>query len=137
MTALIDTSVLLAYAFSRDSNHEAAREALASIALDRQIVPVPVLSELFYMTMVRVSYSRAVQLFATVRAAFEIIELIDADLARMQAIMEQYLDTKFDFTDTALMALSERMGITQVYTFDRRDFSIFRPRHCDYLELLP
>jgi hypothetical protein len=35
------------------------------------------------------------------------------------------------------MALSERLQITQVCTFDRRDFSIFRPTHYDYLELLP
>jgi hypothetical protein len=35
------------------------------------------------------------------------------------------------------MALSERLNITQVCTVDRRDFSMFRPLHCDYLELLP
>jgi hypothetical protein len=27
--------------------------------------------------------------------------------------------------------------ITQVYTFDQRDFRIFRPAHCPHLELLP
>jgi hypothetical protein len=35
------------------------------------------------------------------------------------------------------MALSERLNITQIYTFDRRDFTVFRPKHCDYLELMP
>ncbi len=89
------------------------------------------------MTMVRVNYRRAVQMFATTRTAFKIIELIEQDMTRMQAIMEQYGDAQFDFTDTALMALSERLNITKAYTFDRRDFSIFRPSHCDYLELLP
>ncbi len=43
----------------------------------------------------------------------------------------------FDYTDAAIMALSERLQITKVCTFDRRDFGIFRPKHCDYLELLP
>ncbi len=87
--------------------------------------------------MVRVNYKRAVQMFATTRTAFEVIELTEQDMTRMQAIMGQYEDAQFDFTDTALMALSERLNITKVYTFDRRDFSIFRPRHCNYLELLP
>ena len=35
------------------------------------------------------------------------------------------------------MAQAERLNITHVATFDHRDFEIFRPTHCDYLELLP
>ena len=35
------------------------------------------------------------------------------------------------------MTIAERLGVTRIATFDRRDFSIFRPRHCDYLDLLP
>ena len=56
---------------------------------------------------------------------------------RMRLIMGQYEDIKFDFTDTAIMAQAERLNITRVATFDHRDFSIFRPTHCEYLELLP
>jgi predicted nucleic acid-binding protein len=89
------------------------------------------------MTMVRINYARAVQIFAYARAAFEIQALSEPVMLRMQHIMEQYEDAAFDFTDAAIMALSENLGITQICTFDRRDFSIFRPRHCDYLELLP
>lgn len=29
------------------------------------------------------------------------------------------------------------LAITRICAFDRRDFSIFRPRHCDYYDLLP
>jgi predicted nucleic acid-binding protein len=43
----------------------------------------------------------------------------------------------FDLADCCIMALSERLNITYISTLDRRDFSIFRPRHCDYLTLLP
>ncbi len=35
------------------------------------------------------------------------------------------------------MASAERLSVTRIATFVRRDFSIFRPRHCDYLDLLP
>jgi uncharacterized protein len=35
------------------------------------------------------------------------------------------------------MALAEYLAITQICTFDRRDFSIFRPAHCEYFERLP
>ena len=102
-----------------------------------RIVASPVFSELFYMATVRLDYPRAIQIFANTRAAFQMQDLTDPDLERMQRIMEQYHDAAFDFADTAIMALAERLNIAQVYTFDRRDFTIFRPRHCDYLELFP
>jgi uncharacterized protein len=51
--------------------------------------------------------------------------------------MNLYLDSKLDFVDCCLMALSERLNITQICTFDTRDFMIFRPRHVNHLEILP
>ncbi len=137
MAVLVDTSLLLALAFARDANHTAASRALPALRQENCVVAAPVLTELFYMTMVRISYPRAIQVFARTRAAFEIQALTEPDMFRMQQIMEQYQDAAFDFTDAAIMALSERLHITRVYTFDHRDFSIFRPQHCDYLELLP
>ena len=40
--------------------------------------------------------------------------------------MEKYADARFDFVDCCIMALAERLAITQICTFDRRDFSIFK-----------
>jgi predicted nucleic acid-binding protein len=137
MSVLIDTSTLLAYAFVRDANHEQASEALKTLSRRVCLVPAPVITELFYMTMVRVNYMRAIEIFAATRAAFDIVDLTEHDMARMQDIMLQYKDARFDYTDTALMALSERLNITQICTFDHRDFSIYRPQHCEYLQLLP
>jgi len=48
-----------------------------------------------------------------------------------------YADAGFDFVDCCIMALAERLQITPIYTFDHRDFAIFRRQHCPYLELLP
>ena len=59
------------------------------------------------------------------------------DLVRVHEILEQYADSQLDFTDAAIVAIAERLIITRVYTLDRRDFSIIRPSHCYYFELLP
>ena len=94
--------------------------------------------EVFFMVSARLSYDRAVELFALMQTpAFQIINLSTADRKRMQEIMRQYQDAELDIADVAQLTLAERLEITQIYTFDRRDFSIFRPSHCDYLELLP
>lgn len=137
MTVLLDTSFLLAAAFERDHNHSLAASALRNLTSGR-LVSSPVVIELFFMISARISYERAVELFALMQtAAFQIVDLSKADRQRMHEIMQQYQDAELDIADVAQLVLAERLGITRIYTFDRRDFSIFRPTHCEYLELLP
>lgn len=69
--------------------------------------------------------------------AVQVESLTTEDLVRVHEILEQYADSQLDFTDAAIIAIAERLTITRVYTLDRRDFSIIRPRHWDYFELLP
>ncbi len=137
MAILIDTNFLVAVASKSDINHEAARAALRGL-VGHRVIPNAVLPEMFYMLKEREHYLIAVQMFNRLHSgAFQIENLSIEDLRRMEEIMLQYADRQFDYVDTAIMALSERLNILQVYTFDRRDFSVFRPRHADYLELLP
>jgi len=138
MPALIDTNFLLAVIFPNDANHGKARKVIQSLDSSQSIVPAPVLSELFYMTTVRLNFNEAVNYLEQVqKAGFNFQSLVGEDRARMIEIMRQYASSAFDYTDAAIMTLAERLNITQVYTFDRRDFNVFRPKHCPYLELLP
>jgi uncharacterized protein len=63
--------------------------------------------------------------------------VITEDLIRVHQLLAQYADNQLDFTDAAIVATAERLNITRVYTLDLRDFSIIRPSHFDYFELLP
>jgi predicted nucleic acid-binding protein len=36
-----------------------------------------------------------------------------------------------------LVAIAERLNITQVLTLDQRHFRLFRPQHCDAFDILP
>jgi uncharacterized protein len=135
--ALLDTGFLLAVAAPGDLNHSLARAAMREL-IGIRVVPAPVLPELFFMVSSRVNYPAAIRLFEAIQGtAFNIEGLTPADMIRMGEIMGQYRDSEFDFVDTALMALAERMNITRVYTVDKRDFATFRPRHCSHLTLLP
>ena len=89
------------------------------------------------MTAVRVNYGAAINYLERIPTArFNIQPLVDEDLRRMVEIMRQYASSAFNYTDVAIMAMSKQLNIRLFYTFDYRDFRIFRPRHCDYLELL-
>jgi uncharacterized protein len=128
---------LLAAAFERDQNHVVAAPALRNLTTGR-LVAAPVVIELFFMVSARISYGRAVALFVLMQtSAFQIVDLSQRDRQRMIEIMQQYQNAALDIADVAQFALAERLGITQIYTFDRHDFSLFRPTHCDFFELLP
>ena len=137
MEILIDTSFLVATLVPKDQNHLAARKAQQNLK-GTLIIPAPVLYELFYMIGSRINYREAIRVFRIIQSAsFRIETLTELDMMRMAEIMEQYQDAEFDFADTSLMAISERLNITTIYTFDRRDFGMFRPKHTDFLNLLP
>ncbi|MEP6989215.1 MAG: PIN domain-containing protein, partial [Chloroflexota bacterium] len=135
MASLIDTNFLLAAIFPNDPNHQKAAKAIQSLNVTDCIVPLPVLQELFYMTTVRINYGTAIDYCERIHeAGFEIQPTVGDDFNHIFEIMRQYSSASFDFTDVAIMALAERLKITQIYTFDRRDFLIYRPTHCEYLE---
>jgi predicted nucleic acid-binding protein len=137
MPVLVDTNILVAANFSRDQNHTIAAKVLRDIRDEIRIVAAPTLVDLFYLITDRISYARAIQVIQATRLAFKIEPITLEDMIAMEALMIRYQDAHFDYTDTAVMTLSERLNITKVYTFDRRDFVIFRPKHCPALELLP
>ena len=82
-------------------------------------------------------YGRKAFLEAFNRADPPTESVLREDRIRAVAIMGAYDDARFDYVDCLIMAMCERLDITRIATFDRRDFSIFRPTHCDYLELVP
>lgn len=59
------------------------------------------------------------------------------DLVRVHAILTQYADSQLDFTDAAIVAMAERLAVERICTLDHRDFSMIRPKHCKFFELLP
>jgi predicted nucleic acid-binding protein len=71
MAILVDTSALLADAFRKDSNHRQASDFFRQQSNEPQLVPVPLLTELFYMTTVCINDARAVQVFATTQLLFK------------------------------------------------------------------
>lgn len=68
---------------------------------------------------------------------FECVDMSPADFRRMAELVEQYEDLPLGTTDAAVIALAERLQISEIATLDRRHFSVVRPRHVSALTLLP
>lgn len=68
---------------------------------------------------------------------FRIEPVTEADLARIVELTEAYADLPLGGTDASVIAVAERLGFETVATLDRRHFSVVRPRHAEFLTLLP
>jgi uncharacterized protein len=134
---LVDSSFLIAL-YDRDSDEYEQMKEIATLYRGRFLIPQVVLTEVVYLLKREVSYQGAIDFLLDFSSSQpDLQDIITVDLMRVSEIMMRYADAKFDFVDCCIMALSERLNITQVCTLDQRDFSIFRPKHCDYLEVLP
>lgn len=134
---LIDSSFLYALYNQGEEKHEVVR-AVAELYSGKFLIPYVILTEVAFLFRRQggtPAVSRLLQELAKDDFAYEVI--LRTDLLRAQDIIDTYLSARFDFVDCCIMALAERLNITQVGTLDQRDFTLFRPTHCEYLEILP
>jgi len=58
-----------------------------------------------------------------------VVQFLPADLTdvpRMRELMSKYADRPMDLADAALVRVAEREVIRQIFTVDRKDFSVYR-----------
>jgi len=137
MTAILDTSFLFALTDQGDRNHQRVL-AVAQSVNEPLVLPVVVLPEACYLIASRLGHQAMRRFVSSVTPEMiQVKSVTTEDLVRVHQLLEQYADNQLDFTDSAIVAIAERLNITRIYTLDRRDFSIIRPSHCDYFELFP
>ena len=64
-------------------------------------------------------------------------ELEDGDIRRMAGLVESDLGLPPGIADVAVVAIAERLGLTETATLDHRHFSVVRPHHVAAFSLLP
>jgi hypothetical protein len=137
MAIIADTGALLAMADEDDDFHLAIVRYAASVK-GPIIVPAQVVSELCYMLLENLGTESELNFLRTLVKREMLLEPFTLDdLSRAIEILEQYRDAEFGMVDATVMAMAERMKIKTILTIDRRDFSFFRPRHCDAFTLVP
>lgn len=135
--SIADTGFVVALLNRTDAKHQAVADEYA-----RQpypiLLPQTVLAEVAYLVG-QVTGIAAVATFLRElpTSQFQLVALTDQDVQRIAEILQQYVDSRIDFVDASVMAIAERYEMTTVLTLDHRDFRLFRPRHCPYLDLLP
>ncbi len=137
MAVIVDTGPLYALADKDDEHHDIVKRYVSEIH-EALIVPSPVVPEVCYLLLEYLGAEAEVQfLRSLVNQELLLEHLTTKDIGRAIEILEQYRDARFGMVDAAIMAMAERLKIEVVLTLDHRDFSVYRPKHCDAFRLVP
>jgi len=134
---IADTGFVVALLNVKDSMHKSAVDLYGQTQFPI-LLPQTVLVEVAYL----VNRSNTIDVVANFLtqlpdSRFQLIALTSKDIQRTSEILSTYADSRIDFVDATVMAVAERVNISTILTLDRRDFQIFRPRHCEFFTLLP
>ena len=134
---IVDASVLIASANSRDPDSRRSRDLLRANATESLFVPALALAEAAYLIQARLGARAEIALARSLTLAPWVIEAPNHDdLTRAIVLMVQYVDLPLGLSDALAVALAERLGETRVASLDHH-FRVVRPSHVQAFEVLP
>lgn len=132
---IIDTGPLVALFDSSEPTHKACRENLQMIN-DDLVTSWPVLTEAFYM-LDDWRTGQATLWNFILAGAVQIFDIHTSHYKRLEELMRKYSDNPMDLADASVVLIAEVLKVRSIFTLDRKDFSIYRPKHCRHFELIP
>jgi uncharacterized protein len=133
---LIDTGPFVAYLDRRDPAHQTVAPSLQSFK-GHLVTTGAVISEVMYfvsevpdgpMAFAQLLLSSRVQIADVTRPA---------QVLAAAELMNEYSHTPMDFADATLVLLADEIGITDIFTLDRRGFSTYRSLKRKEFRLFP
>jgi len=119
---IVDAGPLIALFDRNDRHHDRAVRFIRECR-SRPITNLPVLTEATFLLRFSVEAQRDLLLWA--HRALDIDGATSTDLPRIADLLDKYRDMPADFADASLVALAERLDLSQVASVDR-DFAIYR-----------
>jgi predicted nucleic acid-binding protein len=132
---LVDAGPLVALLDRADPAHDACVATLKT--LREPLVTVwPAFTEAMYL--LRPSWTGQKALWSRLETeALALMPLDETDAPRMRQLMEKYRDLPMDLADAALVRVAERESHAQIFTLDRKHFSVYRPGRRRRFSIVP
>jgi hypothetical protein len=120
---LVDSSAWIALADRGDKYHRQARDAYPLILSEYHMLLTTnlIIAEAHVTILHAASYRCAIRFLDTIRESTRIYKVYsDEELEReAEAILRQYSDQDFSFTDAVSFALMRKRGVKEAFAFDR------------------
>ncbi|MFT4008594.1 MAG: PIN domain-containing protein [Nocardioidaceae bacterium] len=137
---LVDSGPLIAAAIADDPDYRRCVDMFAALHLqgERLLVPQTVVAEVAYTVQKEGGTQQELLFLQSIADGdLTLVDLVKDDVTRIIELVDEYDNFPLGTTDASVIALAERLGITEVATLDHRHFPNVRVRHADYLTLLP
>jgi predicted nucleic acid-binding protein len=132
---LVDAGPLVALIHAGDRNHERCKRVAAKLR-GPLLTVWPAFTEAMYL--LGFSWRAQDALWEMLhRDALVFAPLGDEDHSRMRELMKRYSDLPMDLADAALVRVGEREKLRDVFTLDKRDFSVYRPARLGRFRVVP
>jgi len=132
-----DTGPLVAYANSNDTYHFESLELFDEYP-GHVVIPSLVATEVCYLLQKRVGVDAEIAFIRSiVDGAITVLELEEADWRRVLELCQQYKSLALGVVDASVIAIAERLKVSDIATINGRDFRAVRPKHIDSFRLLP
>lgn len=118
---LIDSSALLAMVDAGDKYHTAAARFVRARLPAIFYLPETVFIETMVLVKTRLGAGPAVELGNRIMASthFPLLYLTMEDRQAIWEIFSRYTDKDWSYVDCSILVLARRLGVTEVFTFDR------------------
>jgi predicted nucleic acid-binding protein len=133
---LVDTGALAALFDPNDQYHNLCNASAKELPVGKAFTCWPVITEAAYLLR-RYPTQRDALLESLEAGEFQVLALHSSELPALREIFAKYGDQQIDLADAALLYLADREGLEDIFTVDRRHFSLFRKRNGKPLRLIP
>jgi hypothetical protein len=135
-----DTGPLVSAAINDDAHHRECVDLFTGLHRAGQalLVPGPVAAEVGYL-LAREGGPRVESQFlaSLANGTLQPVDLTPDDYRRAGELVLVYETLPLGTTDATVVAVCERLRVTELVSLDHHHFSAIRPRHAERLRLLP
>ena len=134
MNAILDTGPWVALIDRSESKHDICVQWLKSYS-GKLYSTEAVLTEVLYLLNFSVKAQTAAIDFV-LKSVVKLIPTSVESLGKVKNLMKKYSDLPMDYADATIVCLAMDTGITNIITFDKRDFGIYRINR-QYFKIMP
>jgi len=134
---LVDTGPVVAALVPTDADHRRCVDFFDHYRGDLLISPYVVHEVCYLIERDMGPKVEAVFIRSLARREMIQVEITSVDLARIAELIGIYADFPLGTADASIVALAERMAVSEIATLNHRHFRAVRPRHLGAFRLLP
>lgn len=124
MNAIFDTGPWVALIDRSESKHSMCVQWFKSF-VGRLYSTEAVLTEVLYLLNFSVT-AQAAAIDFVLKSAIEIVPSSVGSLETALGLMKKYADLPMDYADATIVSLAMDIGVYDIVTFDKKDFSTYR-----------